>query len=603
MKSMILFIFLFILSFVYNNSLFANYQYIECESIDEKSLRSELNKLCQYTFINESNKINIAKLVDGKWNAIGIDNVINSEVDSAIKKVKDDQGILNSFLSGWSEDKAKALADKVSTIAFSSEALKQSLDQLALEVSNSLSQEIEVASAESASTALLCIQQFIGKKYSSAIVSAFNHELKHDLKKLNLKDQEINSSFIKIHKLGIGGLGLIIGQKIAKRMGTVISKRISQGLMKRIGGRFIPVVGWTMLIYDITSNIDGALPTIQKSLKSQEIKDKIKDDITKQISFQLRQEYPQIAREISNNIYSIWLDFKAKFKVVLDLSQENDNFKIILNNAQKDDFLKISNLVNISISSIGKEKLVDSLNDGSFERVFNLPSESAWQILITSKSMKKVIEWADLSGNRIDDIVKFEIYKHKNPEDFNKDSIDKLLELNDKGAIAKIILLDKPSIDSLLKYSTDSIVNMVNKLSIEDLKSLINYLDQFDQKTTNTIIAYIIQNPLLLSKLNNQETREFVIRSENKNKTLSYLFSPDNVIRDIFKIPFDKDISIDLLFYKYNAKKLYSIIFILIFMLLIFVVIVILIIKKIIAPGKTNVIINLQQTDKNIGDQ
>ncbi len=74
-----------------------------------------------------------------------------------------------------------------------------------------------------------------------------------------------------------------------------------------------------MIVYDVLDSLDGALPQIQESLQSPDAKLLVRDEIVSSLEPELQRELPQIARDVANDLYAEWLDFKRQYRQVLAL--------------------------------------------------------------------------------------------------------------------------------------------------------------------------------------------------------------------------------------------------------------------------------------------
>ncbi len=136
-----------------------------------------------------------------------------------------------------------------------------------------------MASADSVSAALYCLQTFIGHNYSRALVDAFETRVQTATQNATLLDVDTVSpdilAMLGEHQVALGGVGVIIAAQITRKIAVAIAKRISQRVAGRIVGRVlgragstvIPIAGWIigtgMIVYDLYESRDGALPQIQ----------------------------------------------------------------------------------------------------------------------------------------------------------------------------------------------------------------------------------------------------------------------------------------------------------------------------------------------------
>lgn len=571
--------FLVLFSFLANNA-FATYNYSDCGNIDKNNLRDELNSLCQGMFNSEVQNIKISNVIEQQWNKMSMDSIINREVETAVSVVKKRYPYWERLWSSWSSEKAKKMSEEVAAVAFGSENFRKAIESLSSDIADSLFQNLQTTSANSATSAFMCLQEFIGNTYSSTIVTVFQNEVKKETQNLEIGEVGLDTSFAVQHTKALGGLGVIVVSQIVKKVSQKILQKISQRIAGRIASRVlvrggtstIPIVGWIigggMIVWDLISGADGAFPDIEEALKDDSIKLKIKSEIENEVQVGFFREIPEIAREIANEIYSKWIDFRKKFSEVLSIAEDNYDFKLILDDTSPDNFYKLANLVNIIYHKIGKPELEKSIQDGSFKQAMILP-EKSFIILETTKSISVLNNWGDIAGNSITKVVEFEIYKQKSPEFFDKQSLENLVALDDKALILKLTELSKESIDSLLTVSTVNLKKISTNYNTDDLKDISWYLSRLSQDDKNLLVSHLLTNPDTMEKLKDEKVKTYITGSKNPQEVINYALIPSQystVLSDCMKIFGSDNISASLFFYKYN-NKLILIIFGILFVL------------------------------------
>ena len=137
-----------------------SYTFDECDQVKESSLRDELNRITQSVFAEEQGGLDVAEIVSRNWVALNLDATVDAAVDAAIKQVREEKGPIVVILSGWSPKKAEELATEVADRAFGSPEFRADVDQLSAEIGADVVGEIRRITAQSASSALLCVQDF-----------------------------------------------------------------------------------------------------------------------------------------------------------------------------------------------------------------------------------------------------------------------------------------------------------------------------------------------------------------------------------------------------------------------------------------------------------
>jgi hypothetical protein len=513
-----------------------------CDAVAPEALRDELNRVSQDIFAADAttgnSPLDIEGMVARQWQLVGMDAAIDSAVADGVAQVRANSDLWQQFLSGWSPAQAEELTNQVVTLAFTSSTFRAAVDDLASAVAVELAQTVATLSAESATQATLCLQSYIGARYSDALVGVFTRELQAETQNLQLGEDATADvgiwTVIDRHKSALGGVGVIIATQIARRivveLGETIAERIAGSLVSRIVGKagstIIPVAGWVigaaLIAYDLYGSREGAIPQIQESLQSSEVKTAIRTEITSAVVTELRLATPQLARNIANDLYASWLDFQRKYTQVLTWAEDDPAFQTLL--AQTDDPSKLATLVDITLTAVGTDGLKSALADGSMARALDLP-ESSYAILRTSASFATLLTWADVAGASLEDVVSLEIYKSKGPTDLSRDDLLALLAVGEP-AVSKLALLDASALGQLLKLSRDNLSALAQSLSADDLTWLGGYLAALGQEQANQLIVLLLNDPTLMAQLKDETVQAQVASARDVGAVLHFLAAP-----------------------------------------------------------------------------
>lgn len=564
-------IFLLTLLFILNNTSFVlaaslsqnpNNLISECEHINENVLRADLYGIIQEFFLDEAN-FDFRETVNRQWRILKIDSTIDTEIDKAVSEVNNDAGLVNRFKSSWLPSKAEELANKVTEIAFNSEAVDRKLKQLSENMSDELTNSLELVSAESSSVALDCLQNFVKNQYSDTFVNEFGAKIENSIPDTSQSLDSFTSdtsSYMTNHKFAFGGAAFLAVTALTKQLiAKQIIDRVTQQVVARVGERLglsaLPAigefVGGALIAVDLIKSFDGALPQIQKSLKGEDLKQALQEEIANKISEKLRFESSQIARELSNDIYAEWLDFQKDYQSTLSLAGQLPEFKNLLD--RNADLSKISLLIGISLNSMGRNELIASIEDGSLEKVLDLP-KFTYKMLQTTHSLNTIAEWSDLAGNQIEAVVRLEIYKHLSPQQLDRQLLKEILSLKDPSVISLLILLDIDSIRKLLQISSHNLVELTYHLSPEELKTLAGYIGELKQPQINQLVSFFLSNDPEIIK--NSAVIDSIVQSHNIETSISFWEAekkPLSFLDGILKILSGR-ISWHLLAEKYGVK-------------------------------------------------
>lgn len=512
-----------------------------CSEVDETALLDELNTVSQNALAVALAEVDIAAAVDRQWARLNVDTVVEAEVDRAVTRVQSETDLWNTFLSGWSAAKARELTLAVANYAFDSEGFRTSMDALANAVAEDISAQVGVLSAESVSAALYCLQTFIEGNYSQALLASFQDELQAGTAATALESDAYAPGLLSVidqHRLALGGIGVIIAAQISKRIVVAISKRIATRVAGRITGRVlgrigttvIPLAGWLigagLIAYDIYDSLDGALPQIQETLKSPEVMEGIRGEIAAAVAPELALELPTIARDIANDLYGQWLDVKRDIRVVLELAAEDAAFAGVLGSMTTD--AQLSHLVNIvgaALPALGRAGVLAAAQDGTLERAAAL-SADVTPILAAGGSLQEAVAWAESAGDLLDEVIAFELYKHKAPGDLTRDQLAQLVALGDRDAVARLALLPAGQLAPLLAVAQPTLVTLAQQLDADDLAWLAETLPTLEAGERNALVARLATDPATLALVQQSNVLAELEPGENLDAALVFLAGP-----------------------------------------------------------------------------
>lgn len=512
-----------------------------CDLVAEEAIQSELNSVTQEVVATAATEIDLAQIVATQWNLLQVDRLLDTEVDNAVLRVKNQEDFWNKLLSGWSAAKAEELTRAVATETFESTAFQDKMSELSHAVAQEIGEEIAVLSAQSVSAAFFCLQTFISGNYSDALVGTFEEEVRVATQASTVNENDaFDSGLLDVigqHKTALGGVGVIIVAQISRRIMVEIGETIAERVAGRIVGRLlgkagstiIPVAGWLigagLIAYDVYSSRDGALPQIQETLKSAEVKEGIRAEIIASTEPELRRELPQIAREISNQLYNEWRDVKRNIRQVLELAGESAAFNTLLAQlTTPEELSKLVNLVGVTLPTLGHDGLLQAVDDGSFAELYQQP-EAAFQIVADTGSLSEALAWSTAAGTLLNRVVSSELYKHQPPAGLDQGLLEKLLAINSDATIQKLALLTPAALQALLVLSTENLITLADQLDATELALLADYVKMLDQAQTNQLVAHITSNPETVAQLSNATLRDYLANSDDVEDALGFLLT------------------------------------------------------------------------------
>ena len=511
-----------------------SYTFEECEQIKEASLRDELNSITQAVFKEEKGGIDLVAIVDRNWVALNLDATVDKAVADATKQVGDEEGLWGRIISGWSPAKAEELTEKIATLAFGSPAFRNAIDQLSLDITADLVSEIRLMTAKSASSALLCVQQFIGDTVSPTMAAVLEKDIQAKLTDIEFSaDEDLDLlDVVKANPNLAGGVAVIIGTQIARSLGKQLAQKIAGRVVGRILARLasgaIPLVGWVvgagLIVWDLFNAKEGSLPQIRDALQHPEVKEEIRAQVAGKVGDELRTELPQLARSVSNDVFSQWQEFRRKYARLLELAETNTRFKGILNDTPVAEVKKLAEFVTVLEAKLGKDRFERLIDSGQFERLLGLP-QKILEMLELGVDPDVVIAWADLAGELIDQVVTMELYRVASPTDFtDRADLEQVLALEDAKLIQKVMLLDREVRDAVLGMPSAHVKQILEALSVEDLSWLSRtYLANLEAQERNILVERILSEPELISELKSALVQMALLESQDFEETLNYI--------------------------------------------------------------------------------
>ena len=514
----------------------------DCSAVAEDALQGELNTVTQGIFADALAAVDLEAIVARHWVTLEMDEAVGQAVDLAVERVQSETDLWNQFLSGWSPDKAQELTLAVATYTFDAPTFRTRMDELSAVVAQDVADQVAVASADGASAALYCLQTFIGRNYSQALVNAFEERVQLATGSADLlASDELSPNILQMvgeHQMALGGIGVIIVAQITRRVVTSIAQRISQRVAGKIvsrvlgkaGSTVIPVAGWIigggMIAYDLWESRDGALPQIGASLQGPAVAAAVQAEIAASIRPELEAEIPALARSVANDLFVEWRETKRTIRQVLDLAAANPAFASILASlTTAEQVARLVDLVGIVQADGGDAALQTAIDDGSLLAVVNLPA-GAVTLAAESGSLQVALDWYNAVGSRLGEVVALELYKGRTPQTVDLQQLDALLALGDKTVVARLSLVTPAQLDALLALPSENVTALAGQLAPDDLAWLGDVLPRLAQEQANGLVARLLSQPAVVPVLRQMGDLGAVLASRSLDEAITFAAGP-----------------------------------------------------------------------------
>ena len=465
------------------------YTYAECAQADAATIRSEVADIARAVLNEAETGLDIDALVARAWTAVGAGTTLDTVVDAAVEQVRVETSYTDLFLSGWSVDHAQALTTRVAAAAFDSSVFRDKLDELSAAVAQELVAEMDAYTARSASSALLCLQAYVGARYSETLFSALASELHQDVPAAVgiAAPVPVEIAPLQLHAKGLTGVGVIIatqvGQMLARRLATVIAERLAGKLITRIVGRLgssvIPYVGWVvgvgLVVWDLVEGSQGALPQIREALQSPETHLAIRAEVAAAVRDGLATEVDGLAVELAGTLVDQWLGLCATLDGVCALAVDSPALRALLDTTALADLPRLAGQAALFQNELEPGVLTAALADGSFAKLLTAP-EAVYEILRWSGSPQTALAWVTAAGDLLPAVVDYGIYREIVPDTLSSLTLAALIAIGDNTVIHKLLTLDAAALAILLRLPTPDVQAIAAAAAPEELAWLAAHL-------------------------------------------------------------------------------------------------------------------------------
>ncbi|MXX25406.1 MAG: hypothetical protein F4Z82_08195 [Caldilineaceae bacterium SB0668_bin_21] len=513
------------------------YTFQECDQIEEARLRDELNSITQSIFEPEKIRLEIEAIVDRKWAELDLDSTVDAAVDAAVEKARSETDWWERVKSNWSADTTKELTEKVATYAFGSDSFANAVNLLSEDIASELLDELRVMTAKSASSALQCVQAFIGDTFSQTMAAVLDEHIQERIDEIVVDPDPESATILDILELHpelLSGVAVIVGTQLAKQFAAKMAQNIAGKIVVRILGKLatsaIPLVGWIigggLIVWDVINAGEGAFPQIRAALQEDQTKAELRKQIASEVHEELLAELDltELSRSVSNDVYSQWQGFRSKYGRVLELAETNSRFQGLLDDTPVEDVKKLADFVSVVEAKLGSERLESLLDKGQFERLLALPQE-VLEMLELGVDPDVVIEWANLAGESVVLLVATELYRVASPSDFrDRADLERVLVLDDAELIQKAMLLEREERGAVLALPTVHIKQVLEALSPDELSWLAKaYLTKLNAQERNVLVDRILREPKLITELGVEFVQVTLLKSQDLEETLDYI--------------------------------------------------------------------------------
>ncbi|WP_298981042.1 hypothetical protein [Caldilinea sp.] len=487
----------------------------DCNRVERGQLRNEIEAHVVAVLQNEAKPFDVDGIVSRAWTELQMDAAIDAEVKRAVDALMQSEDYFNRLLSGWWPEKAEEYAERVANDAFGSPTFRAKLDALSAAIGREVAKQVEAQFAQAASVALLCLQAYVGERYSQAFFELFAVRVQQETQALALDPLPASTSAALVdHRLALTGVATIVATQLIHRLSVKLSEKLAQRVAGRIVGRilgragssFIPIAGWVvgigLIVYDLWEGGQGALPQIQEALQSEEVKQKIRQEIADAVRDDLPEQASMIALETAASLIEQWQGFCDAYAYVCMVAEENADFRRLLQETTLDELEAVANLVNFYMRQLGRAELDRALADGSLSLLLTAP-EAALTILSETYNTAETLAWVQLAGDALARVAAWGVHRRARPEEFTSATFAAFISLPKEEMAQKLLALSAEKRSALLKLPQETLIQLLEVQPVADLDWLAGYLLLPDQPQAQEVVTEVVEGRLAVVDLRN----------------------------------------------------------------------------------------------------
>src|SRR5262249_41985801 len=157
-------------------------------------------------------------------------------------------------------------------------------------------------------------------------------------------------------------------------------------------------IGLVLIAKDIWDFRHGVLPIIASEMKSKETKDKVREELAKSISEQIRDSIKEISDKTAERVVEIWLEFRHAHAKLVDLADRHEGFRNFLDTVKAEDMPRLDEIVALVLASEGEAGVLKRLDDGTLHHAVTALPPGSLEIAREARSLETALQWSAVAG-------------------------------------------------------------------------------------------------------------------------------------------------------------------------------------------------------------
>lgn len=534
--------------------------YEACQAGDEQTFRSAVERITLNALQNGLKSIDFKAVVAAEWRRVGLDEIIDKQVDVAVAEVNDESSWGDLIQSLAYKEKSQELATAVAERVYRSEPVKAAIEQLAGGVGKDVGRNIELATIDAAEPSLQCLQAFLGPRFgttvSRVVASDAGKEFAIDAE--TARAQVSTTAVLIEGSEGIAGAVILLVRRQLSRMAARIGHRIVGAVLGRLVSIVAGGVGLVLIAKDIWELRSGVLPIIAEEMKSPATKQRVREELASSIAGQLDEQVQDISAQAADGIVEIWREFRRAHAKVLELAEQNEPFRSFLDAAHPRQLPIIDELVGLIAANEGDPGVFKRLQDGTLYSAVNNLTEPGMTIARETRSVDAALRWTAIAGDQLDRVTEYELHKRASADDFTKATLSRLFALDDRVATVRLASIDRASRDVLFDLQNDDLRRLARGLTEPELTTLARYLTGLRKSASERVLRAVAQAPAKMQVLASARVRDAVIASRDQDAAVAMMLRTGSLpnpalVSSDFGLVLDGQVSPVLLWEKHSV--------------------------------------------------
>jgi len=507
-------------------------EYEACHTQNEAQFRKAIEQITYEALHRGTKQIDYLAIIGDEWRRQKFDALIDTRVDLATAKVRQQTSWSQLLKSLAYREKAKELASAIAERVYRSDAIKAGLDKLARGVGRQIGRSIELTTHDAAQPAQKCLQAFLGPRYGDAVTRVVTRDAGAAFKvDANNNQASVSTGAVILNASGglAGAVVLVVRRQLAN-----MAQRLGQRLVGSVLSRLVSVVatgvGIVLIAKDAWDFRHGVLPIIATEMKAPATKASVRRELASAIQQQMQQQIRLLASQTADQILDIWKSFRRSHAKVLEMADSNQSFRKFLDAAKPEQLPALDEIIGLTLQDEGEAGIQKRLADGTLHRALNRMSPAGLQIARELKSIDRALEWTALAGDHIKAVHTYELHRRAMPNQFTQTSLTRLFALGEPTAILRLAKIGKVARDTLFTLPDKDLLNLSQHLSADELNTLSRYLQGLARPARARVLNVVAKAPARMRVLASGRVRNAILASKNQLAAVEMMLRADQKI-------------------------------------------------------------------------